>query len=96
MAIEDDEDLDAYFDPDEFGVTARWSFNGSLVNGIFDAAYVDPLGLFEGSAPVFIARASAFDDDLAQGQTLRIDSTTYTIAEVRPDGTGVVTVRLRA
>lgn len=92
MSLESDADLDAYFDVDDMGTQARWSFTGGYVVGIFDAAYVDPLGLFESVAPVFVVRS---DDDYAQAQTLKIGDTTYTIVEVRPDGTGVTTLRLR-
>lgn len=95
MAVEDEEDMDAYFDPDEFGVAATWSFNSATINGIFDAEYADPLGLFESVGPVFMCRSASFSDDAAQGQTLTINSTVYTMVEVRPDGTGMTLVRLR-
>jgi hypothetical protein len=77
----------------DFGVVATWSGVGQ-VTGIFDAAYIDPLGQFEGSAPVFHA-ASADLEGIEQGDTLTVDDVVYTVVEVQPDGTGMVLVRLR-
>jgi len=92
MTVEDDDDRAALLA--DFGVSATWSAGGSVV-GIFDAAYVDPLGLFEGSGPMFTAAVIDLDG-IAQEQTFTIDGTVYTVVEVRPDGTGMVLVRLRA
>lgn len=88
------ENLAAYFQTTDFAVQARWSYDNSLVPGIFDAAYTDPLGSFEGSVPMFVCEA-ALMQGAAQGQTLIIGTSVYTIAEVMPDGTGVLQLRLR-
>lgn len=78
-----------------FGVDARWSVGPTTVRGIFDAAYADPLGALESAMPVFQCPTDDLPGSFAQGQTLTIDSTAYTIVEVMPDGTGWVVLRLR-
>jgi len=91
------EDVAVFFQVDDFGVSATLTINGtpSTVNVIFDAAYFDPLGTFEGTAPTaWLPAASA--PGVVQGDTLLVNSTTYSIVEVMPDGSGnVVQLRLR-
>lgn len=67
---------------------------GAPVNGIFDAAYLEPLGnIVEGVGPAFTC-AAADVPAVAQGQTLVVNATTYKVRGVEPDGTGVVLLRL--
>lgn len=91
------EDLAAFFDTEAFAESATLTIGGTpaAVSVIFDAAYIDPLGSFEGTAPrAWIPSADA--SGVAQGDTLNVRSTTYTVVEVMPDGTGrVVELRLR-
>lgn len=91
------EDLAPFFDTEAFGETATLTIDGTpaSVSVIFDAAYIDPLGTFEGAAPrAWVPAADAVG--VAQGDTLNVRSTTYTVVEVMPDGTGrVVELRLR-
>ena len=89
------EHIASFFDVTSgFAVPAVWSHDGSTVNVIFDAAYVDPMGLFEGSLPTAWCEAATVVG-VAQGQTLTIDSVVYTIVETQPDGTGVAVLRMR-
>jgi hypothetical protein len=84
------EPFEVYFNPAEFGVTAL--LRGSTpVNGIFDAAYLEPLGnSVEGVAPVF---SCAFPGAV-QGDSLTISGSAYVIRGVEPDGTGLFLWRL--
>ncbi|MEY2654031.1 MAG: hypothetical protein RLZZ524_1059 [Pseudomonadota bacterium] len=88
------EDLSPFFSEEDFAVAA--TLNGAAVTGIFDVPYTEPLGNFvAGLAPIFtLPTASA--SSAAQGQTLVIGATTYKVAGVEPDGTGITTLRLEA
>jgi hypothetical protein len=89
------EDLSAFFSTSDFAVAA--TYNGAAtVNGIFDRAYLEPLGNgVEGSAPVFTCAAADIPAS-TQGDTLVIASATYKVVGVEPDGTGIVVLRLEA
>lgn len=84
------EDLTAFFQPGDFATTVTW--NGATVNGIFDAAYVEPL-TSESIGPQLMC-AQADVDGVAHGDTVLVDAVTYKVVNVQPDGTGVVTLRL--
>jgi hypothetical protein len=88
------ENLAPFFSVDEFAVDA--TLGGVAVRGIFDTAYLEPLGnLIESSGPVFtlpsVDAASA-----AHGTTLVVAATTYKVCGIEPDGTGVTLLRLEA
>jgi len=90
------EDLTGFFDTAQgFAVDATW--NGvTPVTVIFDQAYFsDTPGTagIESSKPVALA-IEAEMDGVAQGDTLAIGATTYTVAEVHPDGTGLIALVL--
>lgn len=85
------EDFDAFFG--DFGTPALWSYSNSWLPGIFHRAYVEVEGV-ESREPIFTAEAAAFSD-VAQGQTLTIGTTVYSVVAVEPDGTGLVRLRLR-
>lgn len=82
------EALDGFFQ--DFGTAG--TLGGVAVLGIFDAAYVDPLGV-ESSGPIYTLpsadAASAF-----HGTTLAIGATTYKVRGIEPDGTGITVLRL--
>lgn len=89
------EDLTEFFGTDDFAITALLDGSTSVA-GIFDnAALAIPGGeaAVEGSVPTFTC-ALADVPLVAQGQTLLVDETTYTVIAVHPDGTGVVTLGL--
>ena len=99
MAIENDAmRLDLLQD---FGETATFTDTSagstSSITVILTNDYLaaDPGGSVEveSSSPVAIARTSDLPS-VAQGDTLLISSTTYTIKEVEPDNQGMTTVRL--
>jgi hypothetical protein len=91
------EDLAPFFSTDAFGIAATLTLGGTpaTVNVIFDSAYFDPLGQFEGSTPMaWLPSADAIG--VAHGDTLTLGGTVYTIVEVMPDGSGnVVQLRMR-
>jgi len=74
----------------DFGVDA--TLNAVAVRVIFDAAYVDPLGV-ESSGPV-ATLPTADAATAAHGQTLIVSGTTYKIRGIEPDGTGITLLRL--
>lgn len=82
------EDLTAFFV--DFGVDA--TLGDLAVRCIFDAAYVDPLGV-ESSGPV-ATLPTADAANAVHGQTLIIAGTSYKVRGVEPDGTGITLLRL--
>jgi len=86
---------------DRATMLADWdtaTYNGATtVNGIFDNEYFE-IGSgtpgMEGSQPSFICRAADVSA-AAQGDTLLINSITYTVVAVQPDGNGMVRLVLR-
>lgn len=86
------EDLTPFFSTGDFAVDA--TLDGVSVVGIFDRAYLDPLGnAVEGTGPVFTLPTTSAAD-VAHGANLVIGSDTYKVRGVEPDGTGVSLLRL--
>lgn len=91
------ENLAAFMSPLEFGTQASYTPAGGeagMVNGIFDDAYAEALGAFEGSAPAFTLPRSDVPD-VARGDLLTINGVDYKVTNVRPDGLGMVTLHLQ-
>lgn len=96
------EDFDAFFGSSEvtsgFAVAATYTPDGgdpSTIYGIFDDEYFDEVGGvgIEGSAPAFHCEAADVSG-VAQGDALTVNSVSYIIRNVRPDGTGYVVLIL--
>lgn len=88
------EDIAAFFDPRDFAEAATYTPAGgsaSSVNGHFDRAYAEALGDLAGNAPRF-ACASADVPAATRGDGLVVRGASYRIANVEPDGTGLVTL----
>ena len=86
------EDLAPFFSTSDFAVDA--TLGGTAVTGIFDAAYLEPLGsIVEGVGPVFML-STADAASSAHGTTLVIGAATYKVRGIEPDGTGVTLLRL--
>jgi hypothetical protein len=88
------EDLTAFFDPDEFAVSATLA--GVPVTGIFDNAFDEQalaMGL-AGTVPLFTLASGSVPSPVV-GQPLVYGGTTYTVVETLPDGTGITRLRLR-
>ena len=81
------EDLDLFFDPADFATAA--TYNGATaVNVIFDAAYLEQLGI-SSTNPVALGKASDFPA-AAVNKTLLINGTTYTIRDRQPQDDGAM------
>ena len=100
MAIETDTERAVFFDTDDFGKSATFTDvsagTSSTIKGILDKESIEQTvgeaGLIE-EVPIFIClssdvSAATFND------TLVINSTTYYIKELLPDGTGVTRITL--
>ncbi|MBZ0106142.1 MAG: hypothetical protein K8H84_10980 [Sulfuricella denitrificans] len=77
----------------DFGVNA--TIGGGTVRGIHDAVFAETFGFTAGFKPVFICPASAVPN-IAEGDAVIIAATTYKVAGVEPDGTGMTLLRLEA
>ena len=94
------EDLTPFFDPAGLGVAASFIPAGGsakTVNGVFEDEYVDidsgGVGI-DGSGPKFIC-AAADVPGVKQGDALIVNAVSYTVADVQPDGSGIVELILR-
>lgn len=99
------EDLTAFFQTADFAYAATWTPAAGggpyTLNVIFDNANFDsPIG--SAGATGLTPTCMAADDQLAQvsggakrNDTLVINGTTYKIADIQPDGTGVTALVLR-
>ena len=83
------EDLAPYYA--DFSVSAN--VGGVIVRGIFDNGFGNAFGVVAGSSPVLITQAAELPA-VAVDQAVIINSTTYTVADIEPDGTGMVLLRL--
>ncbi|MBU0752367.1 MAG: hypothetical protein KJ787_13925 [Gammaproteobacteria bacterium] len=76
----------------DFGVAA--TVGAVSLTGIFNNAYQDAFGLVAGSSPVLLV-VSAAAPSAAVGDSVTVGSTSYTIARVEPDGTGITRLLLQ-
>ena len=82
---------DATFTDTSAGTTA--TITALLRNEYLEVEVEGEVGV-ESSAPFALARTSDVPN-IAQGDTLQISGTTYTVVEVQPDGEGMTDLRLR-
>lgn len=80
------EDLDIFFDTDDFAVTA--TILGSSVSGILREEFIQ-VDFVESKRPVFECIAADVTG-IVHGDTVVISSTTYKVRGIQPDGTGIV------
>jgi len=101
MAVETDTQRAIYFDTDEFGTSATFTdvstATATTVKGMFDKDSQEIIGMSDvgimEDVPTFHCvstdvSVAVFDD------TLLIDSTTYKIKKIEPDGTGMTKLTL--
>ena len=75
---------------------ASATIGASSVEGVFVTEYAEALDVAAGSKPVFHCVASALPSITLGTTTAVINSTTYTIVESHPDGTGMTLLVLEA
>lgn len=102
MPVESDTDRASFVDGDEFGVSVSWAHTGgpTVLNAIFDAEYEllvtsELEDGAEGTVPQILCRTADIPGAGAHGDVLTIDSTDYNVVEIKPDGTGMTSVRLQ-
>lgn len=87
------EDLSVFFDTNGFAVDAIYN-SGAAVKVVFDAAYLEALGI-SGTNPVVFGKASDFIDPV--GKSLAIGAESYVIRNSRPMTDGaIVTLELES
>lgn len=99
MALESAQDLLNFFDTDTHGTTASISIDGSssnisvIINKEYFAIAGESVDV-DGTQPVVTCRSSdvtGVDTD----DTITIDTVTYNIVNIQPDGTGVTVLILQ-
>lgn len=83
------ENLDAFF----YDLGDPCTIAGVAQVGIFDKAYQQQFGMVAGAEPLLVIKDSALGSGV-EGSTVVVRSTSYTIASIEPDGTGVTALRL--
>lgn len=101
MPVESAADLAAFFDTDDFGVSATYTRGAtpSTVTGIFDREYVaaDVAEVaFASTEPMFTLRSTQVPSGAIPGDTLTVSGTAFVIRNIEPDGTGVTRLRLES
>jgi hypothetical protein len=76
----------------DLGITA--TVGGASVVGILDDAFSDPLGIVAGTQTVLLLPTTSVGS-ASVGGTVTIGATSYTIAEIQPDGTGLTRLMLK-
>ncbi len=86
------EDFTPFFNTAEHAVDALWK-GTTTVQVILDNAYTETFGV-NGSNP-FVAVPTADMPSVARGEAMVIDSVSYTIKNIEPDGTGITRLELQ-
>ena len=99
MPLESASDLDGYFDPNSLGTLSTYTPAGGsskTVNVIFENQYIlvdeGEVGV-NATIPVVTCKSSDVSG-IAVDDTFLIDSVTYKVKIIRPDGTGVSEIQL--
>ena len=99
MALETAQDLENYFDTETHGTTATVTINGtgSSISVIINKEYFAIAGEsvdVDGTQPVVTCRSSDVTG-IDTADTITIDSVTYNIVNIQPDGTGITVLILQ-
>ena len=101
MAIETDTQRAIYFDTDEFGTSATFTDvsagTSSTVKGMFDKDSQEIIGMSDVGVMVDVPTFHCVTTDVSSAifdDTLVINSTTYKIKKIEPDGTGMTKLTL--
>ena len=91
------EDWDIFFEPDEFGDSGTWESYPAF-NGLFESAREVVLqGEQAGVSalmPVWTIPLEKVPVDGSQGDTITLNGTSYSVADIQPDGTGLARIIL--
>ena len=95
---------DVFFSSDDFAVSATWTPSGEAaqtVKGIFDKEFIEvEIGdtIVQERELTFTCQSSDLTSpaQIAEDDTLAIDSVTYVVIREEKDGTGVSMVKLKA
>ncbi|HEY4698125.1 MAG TPA: hypothetical protein VIH29_08995 [Gallionella sp.] len=75
-------------------LTDAATLNGAAITGKFDNGFTNGLsGMMLGTNPTFTCLSVDAGSD-PRGQTLVVGSTSYTVREAKPDGTGISLLEL--
>jgi hypothetical protein len=85
------DDLDAFFDVDEFAVTAAVA--GVSVYGLFDRPHAEDIEV-SGYSPALYCKTSDVSAAV-EGDAVTVNGTDYTVIGIEDDGTGVTKLILR-
>ena len=101
-ALESAADLEAFFDLSDFAIAATW-MHGSVsvqISVLFDAEHMtydaEAGVVVSTSSPQVMVRASDIPSGAAQGDLVIMGGDHWRVRDMRPDGTGIVTVMLEA
>ena len=101
MAVETDTQRAIYFDTDDFGTSATFTDvsagTSSTVKGMFDKDSQEIVGMSDVGIMEDVPTFHCVTTDVSSANfddTLVIDSTTYKIKKIEPDGTGMTKLTL--
>lgn len=80
------EDLSPFFDAADFATAATLQGLGTPINVIFDAAYLEALGVSSANPVALVKASDVAESDI--GKTLTINSVVYTIRDRQPQDDG--------
>lgn len=102
MPVETDDDRRLFVQDDDFAVPVLWTHSGGMASfsAIFDADYQLLSSAFldagvEGASPQLHACSADIPATAAQGDGVTVGASSYRVAEIKPDGTGMTIVRLQ-
>ena len=85
-----EDDIDVFYNTEEFGQVAVWQ--GQNIGVIFDKTYAEQYGMASNN-PVLRAPAASFVG-IARNQPVLVDATNYLVQGYKPDGRGEIITEL--
>lgn len=86
------EDLDDFINADTPGYVLA-TIGGVSVGGLFDDAYLDPLGMSGSQSSLLCASADV--STAVQGTAVVVNGINYTVGSIQPDGSGMTRLLLQ-
>lgn len=88
-----DDDIDDFFEDDEFATQAVVLDTQRIISGIFDRPFSDALDI-QGFSPMLTVPSKVATENLTKGYRLDIDREIFHVVQLEPDGTGITRVIL--